>query len=163
MSFVNAVPETLDSAATDLARLGSTINAANTAAATQTTSVAAPAQDEVSTAIAALLGTHAQEFQALNAQAARFHDQFVQALNFTQLTRHQDHGALANHGALGNRRRVSAAWPDTSRWIYTNAGSAARRVPESWRHVGIGCRSCSEQYTQPDSASVPPSAQSNWG
>jgi hypothetical protein len=80
MSYVTAVPEALDSAATDLARLGSTISAANTAAAVQTTGVGAAAEDEVSTAIAALFGTHGQEFQALSAQAGVFHDQFVQAL-----------------------------------------------------------------------------------
>jgi hypothetical protein len=42
--------------------------------------VAAAAQDEVSTAIAALFGRHAQQFQALSAKAAAFHHQFVQAL-----------------------------------------------------------------------------------
>jgi PE family len=35
--------------------------------------------DEVSTAIAALFGAHAQEFQALSAQASAFHSQFTEA------------------------------------------------------------------------------------
>jgi hypothetical protein len=39
------------------------------------------ALDEVSAAIAAMFGAHGQSFQALSAQAALFHDQFVQALN----------------------------------------------------------------------------------
>jgi hypothetical protein len=78
---VIVVPQSLASTASDLAGLGSTINAANTAAAVQTTSVAAAAQDEVSGAIAELFSAHAQEFQALSAQAAGFHDQFVRAMN----------------------------------------------------------------------------------
>jgi hypothetical protein len=80
MSFVNAVPEALISAATDLAGIGSTISAANTAAAVQTTSLVAAAQDEVSGAIAALFSARGQEFHALSAQAAGFHDKFVQAM-----------------------------------------------------------------------------------
>jgi hypothetical protein len=67
-------------AASDLANLGSTVSEANAAAAASTTRVVAAAQDEVSTAIAALFGSHAQQFQALSARAAAFHDQFVQAL-----------------------------------------------------------------------------------
>lgn len=37
--------------------------------------------DEVSAGIAALFGAHARAYQALSAQAAAFHAQFVQALN----------------------------------------------------------------------------------
>jgi hypothetical protein len=46
-------------AATDLARVGSSISAANAAAATQTTAVVAAGADEVSAGIAALFGAHA--------------------------------------------------------------------------------------------------------
>src|ERR1700741_2392476 len=81
MSFVIAAPEFLASAATDLANIGSTLGAANAAAATQTTGVPAAAEDEVSAAIAALFSAHGQGFQALSAQAAAFHAQFVQALS----------------------------------------------------------------------------------
>ncbi|BDE16328.1 hypothetical protein Mkiyose1665_25520 [Mycobacterium kiyosense] len=80
VSYVSVVPETVAAAASNLANLGSTISAANAAAAAPTTSVLAAAQDEVSTAIAALFGSHAHQFQALSAKAAAFHDQFVQAL-----------------------------------------------------------------------------------
>ena len=80
MSFVIAAPEVVTAASTDLANIGSTLNAANGAAATQTTGVLAAAEDEVSTAIAALFSGHAQAYQALSAQAAAFHAQFVQAL-----------------------------------------------------------------------------------
>ena len=46
----------------------------------QTTGVLAAAEDEVSAAIAAVFSAHGQGFQALGAQAAAFHAQFVQAL-----------------------------------------------------------------------------------
>src|SRR5271170_3571209 len=80
MSSVIAAPELITTAATDLRNLGSTISAANASAATQTTGVLAAAEDEVSAAIAALFSSHGQEYQAVSAQAAAFHDQFAQAL-----------------------------------------------------------------------------------
>src|SRR5215469_13170474 len=80
MSFVVAVPEALGTAATDLASLGSTISSANAAAATATTGVLTAAEDEVSAAIAAVFSAHGEGFQALSAQAAAFHEQFVQAV-----------------------------------------------------------------------------------
>ena len=52
MSFVSAAPEILQSAATDLGSIGSTINTANAAAAAPTTQVLAAGADEVSAAIA---------------------------------------------------------------------------------------------------------------
>ncbi len=81
MSYLVAAPEMLASAAAAVAGIGSTLNVANTAAALPTTAVAAAAQDEVSAAIASLLSSHAKHFQALSAQAAAFHAQFVQALS----------------------------------------------------------------------------------
>ena len=81
MSYVSAISELVTAAAADLAGIGSAIEGANVAAAGPTTNLLAAAQDEVSTAIAALFGTHAREFQALSAQAAAFHNQFTQALS----------------------------------------------------------------------------------
>ncbi len=80
MSFVIAVPEALLSAASDMAGIGSVLSAANAAAAGPTTALLAAAEDEVSAAIAAVFGSHAQEYQALSARAAAFHQQFVQAV-----------------------------------------------------------------------------------
>ena len=80
MLYVVAVPEMLASAATDLERIGSSLSAANVAAAAPTTAVVAAAGDEVSVAIASLFSSHAREFQALSAQAAVFHSQFAHAL-----------------------------------------------------------------------------------
>jgi hypothetical protein len=83
MSFVIAAPEMVTDAATRLASLGSTISAANAAAAAPTTGVLAAGADEVSAAISALFSQHASTFQALSlsAQAAAFHAQLVQTLN----------------------------------------------------------------------------------
>ena len=81
MSFLIAAPELVSAAATDLSRVGSSITAANAAAAAPTTAVIAAGADEVSAAIAALFGSHARWYQQLSTQAAAFHAQFVQALN----------------------------------------------------------------------------------
>ncbi|WP_191497547.1 PE family protein, partial [Mycobacterium simulans] len=80
MSFVSVAPDMLVRAASDLAGLGSAINTANATAASSTTTVLAAAADEVSEGIAALFGMHAQEYQALGAQATAFHEQFARAL-----------------------------------------------------------------------------------
>ncbi|OBI82714.1 PE domain-containing protein [Mycobacterium sp. 1245805.9] len=80
MSFVIAVPELVTDAATSLESLGSTISAAQVAAATSTTGLLAAAEDEVSTAIAALFSQHGSAYQALSAQAAAFHTGLVRTL-----------------------------------------------------------------------------------
>ncbi len=79
MSFVIATPDVVTAAATDLAGIGSTVSAANAAAAGRTTGILEAAADEVSAAVTALFGAHAQEYQAASAQASAFHDQFVRA------------------------------------------------------------------------------------
>jgi hypothetical protein len=78
---LSVVPDLVAAAASHLDGLGSSISAANAAVALPTTEVIAPAADEVSAAIASLFGQHAQEFQALSVQAAKFHQNFVQALS----------------------------------------------------------------------------------
>jgi hypothetical protein len=80
MSYMSAAPDLIAAAATDVARIGSTISTANTAAAATTTQMLAAGADEVSASIAALFGAHGQAYQALSAQAAMFHSQFVQAM-----------------------------------------------------------------------------------
>jgi PPE-repeat protein len=50
------------------------------AAVLPTTAIVAPAADEVSAAISALFGAHGAAYQAVTAQAAAFHAQFVAAL-----------------------------------------------------------------------------------
>ncbi|ORA93534.1 hypothetical protein BST27_28775, partial [Mycobacterium intermedium] len=73
-------PEIVAAVAADLAEIEATISAANAVAAGPTTQVLAAAADEVSEAIAALFGAHAQEYRSLSAQAAVFHGQFVRSL-----------------------------------------------------------------------------------
>jgi hypothetical protein len=81
MQYVIAAPEYVAAAATDLANIGSAINTANSAAQSPTSRVLAAGADEVSVSIAALFDAHAAAYQALSAQAALFHQQFVELMN----------------------------------------------------------------------------------
>src|ERR1700740_2566265 len=81
MSFVIAAPEDVQAAAADLSNIGSGLSAAHALAAGPTSAVVAAAGDEVSAAIASLFSGHGHAYQALHAQAAAFHAQFVQALS----------------------------------------------------------------------------------
>src|SRR5690349_12130416 len=81
MSYLITAPDLLSTAAANVAGIGSSIRAANLAALTPTSTVMAAAGDEVSAAIALLLSGHAQGYQAASAQAAAFHEQFVQVLS----------------------------------------------------------------------------------
>jgi len=81
MSFVIAAPSLVESAATDLAGIRSSLAEAASTAAFPTTGIASAAQDEVSIAVATLFGNVGQEFQALNASAQAFHAQFVELMN----------------------------------------------------------------------------------
>jgi hypothetical protein len=71
----------ITTAAADFANIGSAVGAANAAALAPTSSVLAAAGDEVSGAIATLFATQGQAYQAIGAQAAAFHQQFVQLVN----------------------------------------------------------------------------------
>ncbi len=77
--FVN--PDIVAAAVPHLANIGATISDANAAAVTSTTELLPAAEDEVSAVIAGLFGTYAQDFHALAAQAAGFHNRFVQAVS----------------------------------------------------------------------------------
>ncbi|MGA7050866.1 MAG: PE family protein [Mycobacterium sp.] len=81
MSFVHAAPEFVTAAASDLASIGANLDSAHTAAVTPTTAILAAGGDEVSEVIATLFAAHAQAYQTLSAQAATFHQQFVQLMN----------------------------------------------------------------------------------
>jgi hypothetical protein len=81
MSSLIAIPELMESAAQDLAGLGSSLELAKEAASTPTTGIIAAAEDEVSAAVASAFGAFGKEYQAVSAQAAAFHDEFVNLLN----------------------------------------------------------------------------------
>jgi hypothetical protein len=80
MSYLISAPQALAFAATDVESIGSAIGRAGSNAAAPTTGLLAAAQDEVSGAIANLFGAYGQQYQALLARAANFHNQFTQAL-----------------------------------------------------------------------------------
>ncbi len=81
MSFVVTAPQLLEAAAAQLAGIGSSISTASATAASPTAMpVGALGADEISSAVAVMFGNHAQAYQAVSAQAAAFHDRFVQAL-----------------------------------------------------------------------------------
>ncbi|WP_142308697.1 PE family protein [Mycobacterium interjectum] len=81
MSLLSIAPELVSAAGGNLENLGVALRTAAAAAAGQTTAIAAPGADEVSAAVTALFGARGQEFQALSAKAAAFHDEFVNLLN----------------------------------------------------------------------------------
>ena len=81
VSFLVVNPDVVAAAVPHLANIGATISDANAAAVTSTTELLPAAEDEISAAIAGLFGTYAQDFHALAAQAAGFHDRFVQAVS----------------------------------------------------------------------------------
>ncbi|CAM3326400.1 PE family protein [Mycobacterium colombiense] len=80
MNFVTAQPESLDIAASRLHEIGSALTAQNSATAAPMTGVAPAAADEVSLLTAAQFARHGQTFQALSAQAAAIHENFVTTL-----------------------------------------------------------------------------------
>lgn len=76
MSFVTVALDGIESATASASQIGSALSTGNLSALLP----ASAAADEVSVAIAALFGTHAGEYQAAAAQAAAYHQQFVQNL-----------------------------------------------------------------------------------
>jgi hypothetical protein len=80
MTSLVAEPQLVQTAASDVAEIKSAIGEAKAVAAGPTTSLAAAAQDEVSTAAAQLFGTYAKDYQAVLARAAAFHEEFAAAL-----------------------------------------------------------------------------------
>ena len=80
MVYLTTQPEALAAAAGNLAAIGSVMNAAGAPAAAPTTGVVPAAADPVSALIAAQFAGHALTYQAMAAQAAAIHDQFVSTL-----------------------------------------------------------------------------------
>ena len=80
MSFVPTQPDALAVSAGKLQSLRSAMNAGNAAAAAPTTGVVRAAGDEVSALTATQFAGHAEIYQAMSAQAAAIHQQFVDVL-----------------------------------------------------------------------------------
>ncbi|MBX9978871.1 MAG: PE family protein, partial [Mycobacterium gordonae] len=80
-SFLIAVPDALAAASADLTGIGDAVRQATSVVAGPTTAIVPAAADEVSAAITRAFGTFGQDFQALSAETALFHQRFVQALS----------------------------------------------------------------------------------
>ncbi|BBA88905.1 MULTISPECIES: PE domain-containing protein [Mycobacterium] len=80
-TYVIAAPDAFSVASGELAGIEAAVKGAAAAAAPSTTGIISAAADEVSTAIARLFGSYADEFQTLSAQATRFQAQFERALS----------------------------------------------------------------------------------
>jgi len=80
-SYLIAAPEVLAAASADLSGIGEAIREASAAAPPSTTGMVPAALNEVSAVITRLFGSYGREFQALSAQSAAFHAQFVQLLH----------------------------------------------------------------------------------
>lgn len=81
MSLVSVVPEAVTAASASLHDLGSALRGASVKAVNQATAIAPPAADEISSAITALFGSHAEEFAEVSARASAFHADFVKLLS----------------------------------------------------------------------------------
>ncbi|KZS71964.1 hypothetical protein A4G29_03720 [Mycobacterium kansasii] len=80
MTYLTVQPQVLAAAAVDAAGIGTALAIANAVAAGRTTGLLAAAGDEVSTGIAKLFNTYAEDCQAVLGQAAALHDRFAGAL-----------------------------------------------------------------------------------
>lgn len=80
MSFVTTQPEFLIAAAGELNAIGAAVSAGNLAAAGPTAGILPAGADEVSAFTAARFVAHAQNYQAVAAEAAAIHEQFVALL-----------------------------------------------------------------------------------
>ncbi|OBF57935.1 hypothetical protein A5787_24145 [Mycobacterium sp. 852002-50816_SCH5313054-b] len=109
-----AVPELMAQAATDLATIGETLNAAHLTAAVPTVAVLPAAADEVSTGIAHLFSGYGQEYQKLAGEAAASYEQFAQHVTASA-------GAYA-----GAEDAIAAFLQDFSIWanIFTNPATS---------------------------------------
>jgi hypothetical protein len=98
MPQFGVMPEIVASASENLQGVGSCINAAQAAAAAQTTAIAPAAADEISAAITGIFSTFARDYQLVGAKAAAYHDAFVVTLN----------GAAGQyaHAEIGNARQL---------------------------------------------------------
>lgn len=138
MSFLNAAPDRLMAAARNLAGIGSTLNASNANAAAPTLAVSAAASDQVSAAVAAFFSGHAQGYQKLSAQAAKFHNDFVQALNADADT----YASAESANASPLRQLLNAApdGPALGTGETARAVGAAPAVPSGLPHEPGGIR-----------------------
>jgi PE family len=78
--FVTALPETMDTAASSLASIGTTVAAGNAAGAPATTGVVPPAPEPASLLLALAFATHGGLYQATQGIGSVVHAMFVSTL-----------------------------------------------------------------------------------
>lgn len=125
MSFLLTAPEAVTDAAGDIAGIGSTLTQARAAALGPTTSLVAAAADEVSIALSQLFGSYGHQFQALSAEAATFHDEFVRLLNSgaaAYLNTETTNARNALAAAVNPPPPTAAAAGILDGWVPTNPG-----------------------------------------
>ena len=135
MSFLFTQPQLLTEAATNLSGIGSSLTAANTAAALPTTGVMAAGADEISSAMAGVFGSHARQYQAMSAQAANLHEQFVQAMNNAGNAYAGAESANASPMQGGNGTTPSPV-NSQAQGLLGRPPMASRGRP--WRRTGVG-------------------------
>ncbi|OBG30154.1 PE domain-containing protein [Mycobacterium sp. 852002-51057_SCH5723018] len=141
MSLVLVAPDLLETAAADVAEIGSAVTAGNLAAAIPTTELAAAGADEVSAAIAALFGAHAQEYQAGAARAATYYGQFVRTLGAAAAAYADTEAAIAGtlQGALGAAEApAQAATSPLLTEIETFAAAPLHAINQAWIASTLG-------------------------
>lgn len=167
MSYVIAAPGQVAAAAADLGDLGSTISSANSTAMGLASSVTPPGADEVSASVAAMFDAHAQAYQLLSAQAAAFHDQFVQLVNSgaTQyaLTEAANASPLqtADHGVVSTAVNQSGQALTHAQPVMnaaTPAGSAAAAVPSATASLAGGTAPAAPVAPLTSAVAPPPAA-----
>ncbi|MBX9978505.1 MAG: PE family protein, partial [Mycobacterium gordonae] len=149
MPFVSVSPDVVTTAASSLSELGSSISAANVAAALPTTVVAAAGTDEISVAVAALFGGYAREYQVIGARVAGWQEQFVVSLHTASGAYAAAEAAAANplqslldvlnapsvaltgRVLIGDGADATTAGGNgaTGGWLYGNGGNGAPGAP----------------------------------
>lgn len=137
MSFVLISPEVVSAAAGDLANVGSTISAANKAAAAATTQVLAAGADEVSARIAALFGMYGLEYQAQQPPdnagrlpMARWQHRLAMAVRpITPGPSHPQHNQLSSRAYA----RRGSTTPQAMAPLHRSDAARARRRPRAGR------------------------------
>jgi PE family len=130
VSFVVTAPEMVTAAAENLSGIGSTLGEATAAAAGPTTGIATAAADEISVAVSQLFGTYGQEFQAISAQAAAFHGEFVSLLNGGAAAYLGTE--LANAQALPARAAAAAASGGAYQQLIANTNTNLESLLNNW-------------------------------
>jgi hypothetical protein len=127
MTSLITEPQLVETAAANIAEIRSAIGEAKADAAGPTTGLAAAAADEVSAAAAKLFGGYAQEYQAVLAKAAAFHEKFAAALASAGNAYTAAEGA--NTSAVGTTPAVDPPSPLTPPTVALVIGPSTVPIP----------------------------------